>query len=78
MPGWGPVACALPGVSPGAVTPKPAQHFPATQAFSCSPPSDLSSSCCLRGSASLKGGLLKATPGNSASSLHTFATGQSG
>lgn len=34
-------------------------------------PSNLSSSYCLRGSASLKGGLLKATPGNSASSMST-------
>lgn len=71
MPGWGPMACALTGVSPGAVTPKPTQHLPAAQAVSRSLPSNLSSSCCLRGSASLKGGLLKATPGNSASSLST-------
>ena len=50
MPGWGPMACALTGVSPGAVTPKPTQHLPAAQAVSRSPPSNLSSSCCLRGS----------------------------
>ena len=67
----GPRGCALPGFSPGAATPKPTQGLSAAQAGSGSPPSNLSSSCCLRGSASLQGGLLKVTPGNSASSVST-------